>query len=152
MGLYLLEQVQPTPTVPVLAPADNTHVPTEAEDHHPSGSPLPDRLRVIYAQGLQAYDAEELYVLAQSSEVQQPAGSPQTLANLQCAAHIGATGCLHQAERGTVPYAATVGVVVLQTSGGVPYLRHSVALERQYISLAPEVPQREAMVTRDPTA
>ena len=76
LGLYLLEQVQPTPTVQVLALADNTHITTEVQDHQPSGSPLLDRLRVTSAQRLHAYDAEELYVPAQSSEVQQPAGSP----------------------------------------------------------------------------
>ena len=119
LGLYLVEQVQPTPTVRVLALADNTHVTTEAEDHQPSGSTLLDRLRVAYARGLHAYDAEELYVPSQSSEVLQPAGNPQTLADLQRAAHIRATGRLHRAERGTVPFAAAVGDGVLLTSKGV---------------------------------
>ena len=150
LGLYLLQQVRPTPTVLILALADNTHVTAEAEDHQPSGGSLLDRLWVTYAQGLHAYDTEELYVPAQSSEVPQPAGSPLTLADLKRAAHIRATGCLHQADRGTVPFA--MGDVVLLTSGGVPYLRHSVALERQYVGLAPEVRQLDAMVTRDLTS
>ena len=51
-----------------------------------------------------------------------------------------------------MPFAAAVGDVVLLTSGGVPYLPHSVALEQWYVDLAPKVPQLDAMVTRDPSA
>ena len=135
----------------VLALADNTHVPKEAGDHLPSGSPLLAGLRVKYAQGLDTYNTEESYVPAHLRGPQL-ADSPQALADLQRAAHIRATGCLPQAKRGTMPLEGAVGDVVLLRSGGVPYLRPSVALERRYINLAPEVPQLDAMVKRDPTA
>ena len=51
-----------------------------------------------------------------------------------------------------MPFAADVGGVAVLKTGGVPYLRHSVAMERRYEQLAPAMPHFDALLRRDPAA
>ena len=64
-------------------------------------------------------------------------------------AHSLATSRMPEGEEGPRLFAADVGGVAVLTAGGVPYVRHSVAMERRYEQLAPAMPHLDALLRRD---
>ena len=152
LGLTVLREMRLPLTTWVLALADNTHVTTEGEDHVVSDSPYVDSLRVQYAAGLHLWQADEVYVPAQwdfASGAPTPAPGQASLWHM---AHNLATSRMPEVEEGPMPFAADVGGVAVLTIGGVPYLRHYVAMERRYEQLAPAMPHLDALLSRDPEA
>ena len=152
LGLAVLREMRLPLATRVLALADNTHVTTEGEDHTVSDSPYVDNLRVQYAAGLHLWQADEVYVPAQQDFASGAPSPAPGLAGLQHRAHSLATSRMSDVEEGPMPFAADVGGVAVLTTGGVPYLRHSVAMERRYEQLAPAMPHLDALLHRDPAA
>ena len=152
LGLAILREMRLPLTTWVLALADNTHATTEGEDHVVSNSPYVDSLRVQYAAGLHLWQGDEVHVPAQQDFASGAPSPAPGLASLQHMAHSLATSRMSDVEEGPMPFAADVGGVAVLTAGGVPYLRHSMAMEHRYEQLIPAMPHLDALLRRDPAA
>ena len=75
----------------------------------------------------------------QSAHAASPAAGSTGFWALQRAVQALATARLPMAERATLPFVTSAGDLTLLASDSVPFLRHTVAVERRHCDLAPHV-------------
>ena len=89
---------------------------------------------------------------AQKDLTDEASRTAQGLGSLQRMVHSLLTPRMPEAEEGPMPFATSIGGMAVLTTGGVPYLRHYVAMEHRYEQFAPVMPHVDALLRSDPAA